>query len=132
MSDSAGAPGPATNLLRSLVQLGGTTLAIVQTRVELLTTEIGEDLERGIRIVLWAVLALLAGMFGAMLAAFAVVAWFWETHRMGAIIAVTLVFLGLAAGAGLVARRLMREKPRLLDATRTELRHDVSSLRGEP
>jgi uncharacterized membrane protein YqjE len=132
MSDSAGTPGPATNLIRSLVQLGGTVLAVVQTRVELLTTEISEDLERGIRIVLWAVVALLAGMFGAMLAAFAVVAWFWETHRMGAIVAVMLLFLGLAAGAGLVARRLLHQKPRLLDATRAELRQDVASLRGEP
>jgi len=39
MSGMDESPGPATNLLRSVVQLGGTLLATAQTRVELLTTE---------------------------------------------------------------------------------------------
>jgi uncharacterized membrane protein YqjE len=131
MSDGAGSQGPATHLLRSLVQLGGTLLAVAQTRIELLTTEISEDLERGVQIVLWAVLALLAGMFGALLAAFAVIAYFWDTHRMTATLAVTAGFLLLAVLAGLVARKRLGEKPRILDATRTELRHDVSLLRSD-
>lgn len=130
MSDDAGTQGPATNLLRSLVRLGGTLLAVAQTRVELLTTEISEDLERGVRIVMWAVLAILAAMFGALLAAFAVIAYFWDTHRMGAIVGVTIAFLLLAAGAGSAARRHLRQKPRLLDASRSELQRDVASLRS--
>jgi uncharacterized membrane protein YqjE len=132
MSDSAGAPGPATNLLRSAVQLGGTLLQVVQTRVELLTTEISEDVERGVRIVMWAVLAILAAMFGALLAAFAVIAYFWDTHRMVAILAVTVAFLVLAAGAGLAARRNLQQKPRLLDATRSELQRDAASFGRVP
>ena len=57
---SNGTQGPSTHLLRSLVQFGGTLLAVAQTRVELLTTEISEDLERGIRVLLWALVAVLA------------------------------------------------------------------------
>ena len=53
--------GPATNLLRSLVRLGGTLLANAQTRVELLTTEVSEDLERGVRILLWGFVAAARG-----------------------------------------------------------------------
>ena len=124
--------GPATNLLRSLVRLGGTLLATAQTRVELLTTEISEDVERGVRILLWGAVALLAGIMGLLLAGVTLIIHFWDTHRMGAALAVTFVFLAVAAIAAWVARVKLHEKPRLLDATRTELRRDVVSLRDEP
>jgi len=124
--------GPATNLLRSLVRLGGTLLATAQTRVELLTTEISEDVERGVRILLWGAVALLAGIMGLLLAGVTLIVYFWDTHRMGAAMAVTIVFLAVAAIAAWVARDKLHEKPRLLDATRTELRRDVVSLRDEP
>ncbi len=121
--------GPATNLLRSLVRLGGTLLATAQTRVELLTTEISEDVERGVRILLWGFVALLAGIMGLLLAGVTLIIHFWDTHRMGAALAVTFVFLAVAAIAAWVARDKLHEKPRLLDATRTELRRDVDALR---
>jgi uncharacterized membrane protein YqjE len=131
MSGVDESPGPATNLLRSLVQLGGTLLATAQTRVELLTTELSEDLERGVRILLWGFVALLAGILGALLAGVTLIVYFWDTHRLGASVGVTLVFLILAAVAGWIARERMHEKPRVLDATRTELRRDVTVLRSE-
>jgi len=126
------AQGPATNLLRSLVQLGGTLLAVAQTRVELLTTELSEDLERGLRILLWAMVGLLAGILGLLLAGITVIIYFWDTHRMVAALGVTAVFLVVAAVAGQTFRRHLRQKPRLLDATRAELHHDVAALRREP
>jgi uncharacterized membrane protein YqjE len=131
MSGVDESPGPATNLLRSLVQLGGTLLATAQTRVELLTTELSEDVERGIRILLWGFVALLAGILGALLAGITLILYFWDTHRLGAAVGVTLAFLLLAVVAGWVSRERLREKPRLLDATRSELRHDVEVLRRE-
>ena len=124
--------GPATNLLRSLVQLGGTLLAVAQTRVELLTTELSEDVERGLRVLLWAMVGLLAGILGLLLAGITVVIYFWDTHRMAAALGVTAMFLVLAGIAGLSFRRHLQQKPRLLDATRTELQHDVAALRREP
>jgi len=131
MSGMDESPGPATNLLRSLVQLGGTLLATAQTRVELLTTELSEDVERGIRILLWGFVALLAGILGALLAGITLILYFWDTHRLGAAVGVTLAFLLLAVLAGWVSRERLREKPRLLDAVRSELRHDVEALRRE-
>lgn len=131
MSGVDESPGPARNLLQSLVQLGGTLLATAQTRVELLTTELSEDLERGVRILLWGFVALLAGILGALLAGVTLIVFFWDTHRLGASIGVTLVFLLVAAAAGWIARERLQEKPRVLDATRTELRRDVAVLRSE-
>lgn len=132
MSEAGGTPGPAANLLKSLVQLGGTLLAAAQTRVELLTTEISEDLERGLQILLWAFVAALAGILGALLAGVTIIVYFWETHRITAAICVTVVFLALSVFAGLTFRKRLHEKPRLLDATRSELRRDVATLRQEP
>jgi len=124
--------GPATNLLRSLVRLGGTLLATAQTRVDLLTTELSEDLERGFRILLWGFVAALSGVLAALLAGITLIVYFWDTHRIGAALGVTLVFALAAAAAAWMARERMQEKPRLLDATRTELARDVSMLRSEP
>jgi len=123
--------GPASSLLQSLVRLGGTLLATVQTRVDLLTTELSEDVERGVRILLWGFVALLAGVLGALLVGITLILYFWDTHRLGAAVGVTMAFLLMAVIAGWVARERLREKPRLLDATRSELRHDVEALRRE-
>jgi uncharacterized membrane protein YqjE len=131
VSEEGGTQGPATNLLRSLAQLGGTLLAAAQTRVELLTVEIGEDLQRGIRVLIWALVAALAGILGLLLAGITVIVYFWETHRIGASVGVTLVFLLGAAFAGLNLRKWLHDKPRLLDGTRTELERDLAVLRRD-
>jgi uncharacterized membrane protein YqjE len=123
-------PGPAARLLRSGTQLAGTLLAIVETRFDLLTTEISEDTQRGVRILLWASVALLAGFAGLLFAGVTVLIVFWDEHRVGAALGVTLAFLAIMAVAILVSRGRLRERPRLLDATRTELRRDVDLLRG--
>jgi len=123
--------GPATNLLRSLVKLGGTLLAAGQTRVELLTAEISEDVERGTRILLWAFTALLTGILGVLLAGVTLIVYFWDTHRGAAAVGVTVVFLLMSIVAGFMFRRRLHDKPRLLDATRTELQRDVAVMRGE-
>jgi uncharacterized membrane protein YqjE len=123
--------GPATGLLRSLVRLGGTLLALVETRVDLLTTELSEDAHRAVQILLWGFVALLAGILGALLAGITVIVLLWDTHRIAAAVTVTAVFLVVAAVAALLLRKRLREKPRLLDATRSELTRDVAMLRGK-
>jgi uncharacterized membrane protein YqjE len=123
-------PGPATGLVRSVVRLGGTLLALVETRVDLLTTELSEDAHRAIQILLWGFVALFAGILGALLAGITVIILLWDTHRVAAAVAVTAVFIIVATVAALLSRKRLREKPRLLDATRSELRRDVAMLRG--
>ena len=130
--EESAAHGPATNLLRSATRLGGTLLAVVQTRVELLTTEISEDVERGVRILLWGLVAALAAVLGLLLAGITLIIYFWDTHRIAAAVGVTAAFIVLSAVAARVARVRLHEKPKLLDATRTELRRDVAALRGDP
>lgn len=123
-------PGPAGNLLRSLVRLGGSLVAAAQTRIDLFATELNEDVERGVRLLAWAFAALLTGILGALMAGITVIVFYWDTHRVAATLGVTTVFLGAALMCALAFRRRLREKPRLLDATRTELQKDVAAIRS--
>jgi uncharacterized membrane protein YqjE len=121
--------GPAGSLLQSVVRLAGNLLAAVETRVELFATELREDGERGLRLLAWAIAALMLGIFAVLLAGVTVIIAFWDSYRMAAAVGVTAVFVAGAVACGLVVQRHLRERPRLLDATRDELRRDVSSLR---
>jgi uncharacterized membrane protein YqjE len=134
MSETGGEPsaGPATHLLRSLVRLVHTVLSIAQTRIDLLITEISEDLGRGVRVLLWGVVAVVAGVLAALLAGITLIIYFWDTHRMTASVGVTVAFLLIALGAAGIARARLHEKPGLLSATRSELARDVAALREKP
>lgn len=122
------ARGPIGGLFRSLAQLLATAVGIAQTRLELLSTELQEEIHRVAEIMLWATVALLAAGVGLFLLALVIVFVFWDTHRVLASIAVTSAFFLLAAIAGLVLRAKVRSKPPLLDATIAELKKDRVSL----
>jgi uncharacterized membrane protein YqjE len=127
-----GTAGPVSQLLRSAVQLFGTVMEAVQTRAELLTTEVEEEIQHVARLLLLGFAALLAGILGALVAGFVVVILFWDTYRLAAALAVLGVFLLAAAICGLAVRRELRARPRLFEATRTELARDVARLRKHP
>jgi uncharacterized membrane protein YqjE len=129
--EDTAAPGPATSLLRSATRLCGTLLAMLQTRVELLTTEISEDVERGVRILLWGFIAAAAGALGLLLAGVTLIIYCWDSHRLGAAVGVTAAFLVVSVLAARVARARLHEKSRLLEASRAELNRDVAALRGD-
>jgi uncharacterized membrane protein YqjE len=122
--------GPAGNLLRSLVRLAGSLLAAAETRFDLLATELNEDASRGVRLLALASAALFTGLLGALMAGATLIIVFWETHRLAAALAVTGIFLGASILCALVFRQRLREKPRLLDATRSELKRDLEAVRS--
>ena len=132
MAEPGSAAGPASQLLRSAVQLFGTVMEAAQTRAELLTTEVEEEIQRVARLLLLGFAALLAGILGALIAGFIVVIVFWDTHRVGAALSVFAVFALAAVICGLAVRRELRARPRLLEATRAELARDVARLRNQP
>lgn len=122
--------GPAGNLLRSVIRLAGSLLEAAETRLELFATELKEDGERSVRLLAWALAALLTAVLGALMAGVTVIIVFWETHRVTAAVSVTAVFLAAALLCARVFRQRLREKPRLLDATRSELHQDVATIRS--
>jgi uncharacterized membrane protein YqjE len=127
---TAGGPRPVAGLFHSLNNLLATFLAIVHTRLELLTTELQEEVRQVGAILLWAFVAAFAAMMGLFLGALAVIFVFWDTHRLTASLAMIALFVGVAVVSGLVLRHKLTTKPPLLDDTLAELAKDRDQLRA--
>ena len=120
--------GPIGGLFTSIAQLLATAVGIAQTRLELLTTELQEEVHRVAEIMVYAVIALLAAGVGLFLLALVIIFVFWDTHRLAASIAVTGTVFAVAVVAALVLRAKLRAKPPMLDATLAELKKDRAAL----
>lgn len=123
-----GEPGPIASLFRSIAKLAATFVAIAHTRLELLTTELQQEVYRVAELLVWTVVALLAAGIGLFMAALVVVFVFWDTHRVLASLVVTSVFFVIAVSALLVLRAKLKSKPPLLEGTLAELATDAAHL----
>jgi len=106
-----------------------TVLAIVQTRLDLLFTELEEERERVKEIVLLALVSLFCLSLGVLLLTLFVVAIFWETHRLSVLAGLAVIYLGVATAVGLILRKKAMSKPRLFSATMAELSKDRERLK---
>ena len=120
--------GPVGGLFTSIAQLLATGVGIAQTRLELLSTELQEEIHRVAEIMVYSAIALLSAGVGLFLLALVVIFLFWDTHRIAASITVTGAFFLIAVVAALILRAKVRAKPPMLDATIAELKKDRASL----
>lgn len=129
-SPSGAPPGPIGSLFRSLAKIASTLVAIAHTRLELLTTELQQEVYRVAELLVWTVVALLAAGIGLFMAALVVVFVFWDTHRILASVLVTSMFFAIAIVAVLVLRAKVKSKPPLLEGTLAELATDAHTLKA--
>jgi uncharacterized membrane protein YqjE len=122
--------GPLRQLIASVSGLLATAIGIGRTRLELLTVEVREELQRTAELLVWTSVALLAAGGGALFAGLAVIFAFWDTHRILAAVLVTAGYFALATGAALLVRSRLRSRPPFLQATLGELARDEDHLRG--
>jgi uncharacterized membrane protein YqjE len=120
--------GPVGGLFHSVAQLVATVIGVAQTRLELLSTELQEEVHRVAEIAILSAVALIAAGAGLFLLALAVIFVFWDTHRVAASVGVTATFFAISVVAALVLRAKVRAKPPLLDATLAELKKDRAHL----
>lgn len=116
----------------SLRQLLAQIVALVHLRLELITTELAAEVQRAVRVLVWAFVALLFGALGLLLGAVTLIIALWEESRVLASLLVTSGFLGVAAFAVWNVWRGVAARPRLLEATLDELRRDRDALSGVP
>jgi uncharacterized membrane protein YqjE len=105
-----------------------TIVAIAHTRLELLSTELQQEMHHVSGIVVWALIAILSAGIGLFLLALVIIFVFWDTHRILASVVVTAVFFVISIAAGLVLRARVRGKPPLLQDTLAELAKDRDNL----
>jgi len=132
--DGHSGPQPRAEAQRGLFastrRLVETVLAITQTRLELVTTEIEEELHRVAEILLWMFVVVFFAGLAVLMLAFVIVVAFWEDHRLLAASLTTLGFVAITGIALLVVRSKVRARPKLLEATIEEIRHDREALGG--
>lgn len=113
-----------TGLLNSLTGLAGTLLGIARTRLELFATE----LELGREHLVSMVLTLLAASFcfgvAALLATFALVSLYWESHRLIALGAIAAMYTVIGVCLMAYARYRAARSPRMFSASLGELAKD--------
>ena len=123
-------PRSTSGLFQSFSNFAGTLIAIAHTRLQLLTTELQEEVRQVGAILLWAFVAAFTALLGLFLAALGFIFAFWDTHRIAASLAMIGMFVGIAIFAALVLRKKLREKSPMLDDTLAELAKDRDNLKA--
>lgn len=115
-------------IVQSLRNLAATLVAILRTRFELVATELEEERIRLLQLLFWAAGALFFFGVGILLVVFLLVAVFWDSYRIAAIVALAVIFLAAGIGMAFGVRRLMHARPKLFSASLDELAKDRDHL----
>jgi len=111
-----------------LRRLAAAFVALLGTRAELASTEFDEFRERQRAIVSAGAAAAVCFAFALVMASLLVVVAFWDTHRIGAIVALLIVYVAAGGALAFRAHRLRAASPKLFAATIEELRKDADQL----
>ncbi|MDO9366266.1 MAG: phage holin family protein [Methylotenera sp.] len=115
-------------LFQSLKNLTATLIAIVHTRLELISTDLEEGRERLISLLVMAFVSLFCLCFGIVLLAILLVVVFWDTHRLLVLSSLTAVFFVAGLSLCVLAIRALKAMPRMFAVSLAELSKDHQQL----
>ena len=121
-------PGGSKGLFESLTVLATTLVAIAHTRLDLLSTDLEEEREHLLSLLVLTLAALFCLGVGVVLATILLVAVFWDTHRLLVLGTLAGFFLAVGMAAWGFAMRKARTKPRLFAASLLELLKDRQQI----
>ena len=128
MKKSGPGADPSPGLLGSLRNLAATLVAMAQTRLELLSTEVEEERLRLLQLLLRASLALFFSALGIIMMTLFVVILFWDTHRVLVTILFGVLYLAIGLVLWLVVRNQARGKSKVFSTSIAELAKDREQL----
>ncbi len=130
MAQEQSSPGaaPPGGLVQSLRKLAATLVALVQTRLELLATEIEEERLRFLQLLLWGCVALFFLALGVVMLTFFVVVLLWNTDRVLVTFLLAAIYLAIGAALALFVRNKARARSKLFSASLAELAKDRDQL----
>ena len=79
-------------------------IALIFTRIELITTEFEEELQRGVIILFWTMLALFFGALSVLMVAVTLLVIFWDEHRILVATLITVAFVCITVVMAFLAR----------------------------
>jgi uncharacterized membrane protein YqjE len=127
-ASSAGAPPPGgvVDTVRSFL---ASWIAVIKTRVEIISVEIEEQREWLEQLMLLAVAAGFLVSLGLVMLTFFIVVLFWETDaRLWVLGGFVVLYLGAGTGLFLALRAKIKSKPKLFASTADELGKDYAAL----
>lgn len=116
-------------LFDSVKGLAAGGVAIVRTRLELLSTEVAEEKERFLSLLWLGLAALFFIGLGIVFAAVLLTVAFWDSHRLLVLGILTLLFLCVGVAALFMALKQGRSDSKLFSASLAELSKDQDLLR---
>src|SRR5687768_2994669 len=117
--------------IASLRRLGSSLAALLHSRVELIAREFERERIRITRLLLIGIAALFFFALGAITLTIFIIVLFWDSQRLVAIGCLTLIYLGIAAGLALYAKREAASGARPFAATVAELKKDREHFRSQ-
>src|SRR5688572_7039002 len=127
MATSASAP--PKRVVETMRSFMASWVAVVKTRVEIISVEIEEQREWLLHLILMAVAALFCISLGLIMLTLFVVVYFWETDaRLPVLGGFATLYLVGGVVLWLSLRKKIKSKPRIFSTTATELTKDYASL----
>lgn len=126
--ERSGKQGHSGGLFVSVRMMADTLIAIVQTRVELLSTELEEERIRLTSMLVWGFVALFCASLGIIFVTMLFVLSLWDDHRLLAAGIPAAVFLSAALFSVRTLVLKIQSKPRLFSASLAELNKDREQL----
>jgi len=121
----AESPGAVRGLVAALLEA-------LHTRLELAGVEVEIHLRALLSSLIWALGAVACAMLGLTFGMLALIAAFWNTHRMLALLGSTALLFALAALFGYLGARALRVHPDVLEGSLEQLAEDERRARGGP
>ncbi len=125
--------GGSSRPLRGLL---AAAIEALRTRLDLAAVELEIHLRALLRMLIWAVGALACAMLALAFGVTALVVALWDTHRMLALLAGSLVFVALTALFAFLGVRTLRVQPGVLEGSLQQLQEDerraAGRARGQP
>ena len=121
------APNPS--LFASLRSFWSVLLAILYTRLDLVTAELEDEAIRAVKVLVAGAIAFISFTMAFFFAMFFVIAATWNgPYRLWVIGGIFFIYLLIGLIGILVARNMIFSRPRFLSQTIAELRRDVEGL----
>ena len=121
----AGEESGQPHALRDLLT---TALDAFRTRVDLAAVELEIHLLALARMLVWVIGGLVCVLLAVAFGITAIIAAFWDTHRLLGLLSAGLLFIVLAALCGLIGVRAFRGQPAFFSGTLRQLDEDTRSL----
>ncbi|HYL02452.1 MAG TPA: phage holin family protein [Steroidobacteraceae bacterium] len=128
-AEPADAPPPPRSAPRGLLAAG---LEALRTRLDLAAVELEIHLLVLMRMLLWAVAALVCALLALAFGVTALVAALWDSHRLLGLLAGSLTFVALAVVCGVSGARAVRNRGGILAGSLRELDRDRERAGAPP